>query len=94
MTRDILLAACSTFGDVRSVDLPLDVLTGKHRGFGFVEYFEASDALDAADNLHESELFGRVIKASVARQTGRQLADPKKAVWADELFMSKRDALS
>ena len=58
VNRDILLAACSTFGEVRSVDIPLDVQSGKHRGFGFVEFFESSDAADAADNLHQSELYG------------------------------------
>ena len=94
VTREVLLAACTTFGEVRSVDLPLDILTGRHRGFGFVEFFEAGDAADAADNLHESELYGRVIKASISRQPIRHLADPKKPVWADELFMRKREALS
>jgi len=93
VTRDVLLAACSTFGEVRSVDLPLDLKTGKHRGFGYVEFFETGDAADAADNLNESELFGRVLKASVSRQPIRHLADPKKPVWADELFMRKREAL-
>ena len=93
VNRDILLAACSTFGEVRSVDIPLDIQSGVHRGFGFVEFFEASDAADAADNLNQSELFGRVLKASIAKEPMRQLADPRKPVWADELFLRKREAL-
>ena len=93
VTREILLAACSTFGEVRSVDMPLDLQSGRHRGFGYVEFFEPGDAADAADNLHDSELYGKVLKASIAKQPIRHLADPKKPIWADELFMRKREAL-
>lgn len=33
--------------------MPLDHATGKHRGFGFVQYEEASDAADAVENMND-----------------------------------------
>jgi RNA recognition motif-containing protein len=38
-----------------------------HRGFGFIEFAEQSDALDAIDNMHLNELNGRVLKVNLSR---------------------------
>ena len=43
------------------------LLTVKHRGFGYVEFDETDDAQHAVDNMHESELFGRVLKVNLAK---------------------------
>jgi peptidyl-prolyl isomerase E (cyclophilin E) len=45
--------------DVQDVNIPLDNTTGKHRGFGFVEFEEKDDAAAAVDNMNNGELFGR-----------------------------------
>lgn len=37
----ILHSAFIPFGDIKDVNIPLDNTTGKHRGFGFVEYENA-----------------------------------------------------
>lgn len=63
-----LHAAFIPFGDIKDVNIPLDNKTGKHRGFGFVEYEERDDAAAAVDNMHNGELFGRVLKV---RRAGR-----------------------
>lgn len=57
-----LHAAFLPFGDIKEVNIPIDHATGKHRGFGFVEYEDKDDAAGAIDNMHNAELFGRVLK--------------------------------
>lgn len=37
----ILHSAFIPFGDIKDVNIPMDNTTGKHRGFGFVEYENA-----------------------------------------------------
>eukprot|EP00913_Durusdinium_trenchii_P001994 g1844.t1 len=60
--RKVLEEAFVRFGELKTVEIPLDLKTGKHRGFGFVEFMELDDAQDAIDNMHHAELYGRVIK--------------------------------
>jgi RNA recognition motif-containing protein len=45
----------------------MDHATGKHRGFGFIEYEVKDDAAAAIENMHNAELFGRVLKANYAQ---------------------------
>lgn len=49
-----LHAAFLPFGDITDVSVPMDHATGKHRGFGFVQYESADDAADAIDNMHNA----------------------------------------
>lgn len=53
VTPEILRAAFLPFGEIKDISVPLDHTTGKHRGFGFVQYEEASDAADAVDNMND-----------------------------------------
>lgn len=90
VTREVLIGAFSVFGDIQSVDIPLDSQSGKPRGFGFVEFMDPNDAADAVDNMDQSELYGRTIRAKLSsRKPPAQLRDPKKAVWADEIYYKK-----
>ncbi len=43
----ILHSAFIPFGDIKDVNIPMDNTTGKHRGFGFVEYENAEVSTDA-----------------------------------------------
>lgn len=52
VTEQMLHAAFLPFGDIKDVSVPMDHATGKHRGFGFVEYELPEDAADAMDNMH------------------------------------------
>jgi len=79
VTATLLQAAFVPFGDLTDVQLPLEHATGKNRGFGFIEYATAEDAHDALENMHLSELMGRVIKVSNARPAKLR----SQAVWAD-----------
>jgi len=54
-----------------------------HRGFGYVEFALAEDALEAIDNMDQSELYGRVIKVNQAKPqkaAGEKLGS-KTAIW-------------
>ena len=77
VTQALLQAAFIPFGELLEVQLPLDVATGKARGFGFVQFSEESDAADALANMHHAELCGRVIKVNAAKPM------KTKSVWAD-----------
>jgi peptidyl-prolyl isomerase E (cyclophilin E) len=77
VTQALLQAAFVPFGELLEVQLPLDVTTGKARGFGFVQFAEESDAADALANMHHAELCGRVIKVNAAKPM------KNKSVWAD-----------
>ncbi len=81
-----LHAAFLPFGEIKEVNIPLDHATGKHRGFGFVEYEEKEDAAAAIDNMHNAELFGRVLKVNYAQPMKIKGGDKGWShlpVWAD-----------
>ncbi|PSC71773.1 Peptidyl-prolyl cis-trans isomerase E [Micractinium conductrix] len=81
-----LHSAFLPFGDIKEVSLPLDHATGTHRGFGFVEFEAAEDAATAVDNMHNSELYGRVLRVNYAQPNkikGGDKGFASQAVWAD-----------
>lgn len=67
VAEPVLQAAFVPFGEVIGVEIPKEAGTQRPRGFGFVEFEDPRDALAAVDNMNHSELYGRVIKCSIAR---------------------------
>jgi RNA recognition motif-containing protein len=59
-----------------------------HRGFGFVEFALAEDAQAAIDNMHQSELNGRVIKVNLASQSRKNVTSSNRAGAQHTLFPS------
>ena len=57
------------FGIVASVKLIADKLTGKLRGFGFIEMPDAEQAEKAIASINNKEIEGRLLMVTVARQT-------------------------
>jgi RNA recognition motif-containing protein len=57
----------SQAGAVTSVNLMLDKVTGKSRGFAFVEYGTADEANRAVEQFHNKEFQGRQLTVNVAR---------------------------
>ncbi len=57
----------SQVGVVTSVNLMLDKMTGKSRGFAFVEFATAEEATKAVEQLHNKEFQGRTLTVNVAR---------------------------
>jgi RNA recognition motif-containing protein len=54
-------------GAVNSVNLMLDKMTGKSRGFAFVEFATAEEAQKAIEQFHDKDFQGRKITVNVAR---------------------------
>ncbi len=57
----------SQAGMVTSVNLMLDKVTGKSRGFAFVEYSTAEEATKAIEQFHNKEFQGRALTVNIAR---------------------------
>ncbi|KAJ3143221.1 hypothetical protein HK100_000020 [Physocladia obscura] len=85
-TEALVTQAFIPFGDIVSVQMPQEIDSDAHRGFAFVEFESPNDAREAADNLHLSELLGRVIKVSLAKPSKMKL-DQNKPVWSDEAWL-------
>ena len=83
VTKEVFEAAFIPFGDIRTVALPKDRLTGKHRGFGFIEFEEEEDAQHSIMNMHEAELYGRVLTVNLARKPARE-PGTKYSVWPSD----------
>lgn len=56
-----LRAAFEQFGEVSSCSIAFDKMTGRSKGFGFVEMDNDEEAERAIDALNETELDGRTI---------------------------------
>ncbi|OBT74849.1 hypothetical protein VF21_06777 [Pseudogymnoascus sp. 05NY08] len=89
-----LHAAFIPFGEIVDVSIPkpeAPLSTDLHRGFGYVEFEDPSDALEAIDNMDQSELFGRVIKVSAAKpqKNANEGLGSKTAVWEQEGWLAE-----
>ena len=54
-------------GSVTSVNLMMDKMTGKSRGFAFIEFATADDANRAVEQFHNKEFQGRTLTVNIAR---------------------------
>ena len=80
-----LHAAFIPFGDIVEVQIPTapgarGESKKKHRGFGFVVFEEMEDAAAAMDNMDDAELFGRVLRVTLAKPMKGKLGG-SKAIW-------------
>lgn len=57
----------ATAGVVNSVNLMMDKMTGKSRGFAFVEFASEADANKAIEQFHNKEFQGRPLTVNIAR---------------------------
>ena len=57
----------SQAGVVTSVNLMLDRVTGKSRGFAFIELATPEEAAKAVEQFHNKEFQGRTLTINVAR---------------------------
>jgi len=67
LTEDDLRQSFEGFGQVLSVNIIKDRITGESRGFGFVEMPSRNEAQSAITGLDGKELHGRAIKVNEAR---------------------------
>ena len=54
-------------GAVTSVNLMLDKMTGRSRGFAFIEYSSPEEAQRAVEQFHDKDFQGRKITVNIAR---------------------------
>lgn len=86
---DELLALFSSFGAVSNVYFPASGANPDQRAFAFVEFEEPEDAKAAVDNIHLSELNGRVIKCNWARIGPDANYEPTQAIWRQSQFVAQ-----
>ncbi|KAJ9076865.1 hypothetical protein DSO57_1022184 [Entomophthora muscae] len=85
----VLHDTCLPFGEVVEVQIPSNPSSAsEHRGFGFIEFEAAADAQAAIDNPHLSELFGKVIKVFIAKDS-RVGQNSSRAVWSEDSWLQK-----
>eukprot|EP00879_Flechtneria_rotunda_P014242 GHRR01014879.1.p1 GENE.GHRR01014879.1~~GHRR01014879.1.p1 ORF type:complete len:165 (+),score=77.74 GHRR01014879.1:294-788(+) len=96
VNEEILQGAFLPFGDLKDVNIPIDHATGQHRGFGFVEFEEKEDAAAAIDNMHNAEIYGRVLKVNYAQPMKIKGGDKgwsHQPVWADaDQYLAEQQA--
>lgn len=89
--RKTLENAFVPFGDVRTVEIPLDLKTWKNSGFGFVEYMEIDDAKAAIDNMRGMETHGRTLRVNIVGAASNKPSQASnRPIWADDIFYRKR----
>ena len=67
VTDDDLRLAFEKFGQVESVTITKDKLSGKSKGFGFVTFKDDESANKAISEMNDKEVEGRNLKVNEAR---------------------------
>ncbi len=67
VTDDRLQEVFSQFGTVESAKVITDRMTGRSRGFGFVEMSSEAEAQEAMEKLNGSDLEGRNLTVNEAK---------------------------
>ncbi len=71
----------SQAGVVTSVNLMLDKMTGKSRGFAFVEFASHDEANKAIEQFHNKEFQGRALTVNIARPREER---PQQQRWSGQ----------
>ncbi len=66
-TEDELSKLFAEFGSVSSTTIIMDKVTGKSKGFGFVEMADDKEALSAIKKLHKTKVSGQKISVKKAK---------------------------
>ncbi|MFN6373746.1 MAG: RNA recognition motif domain-containing protein [Chitinophagia bacterium] len=67
LTNEGLEQLFTPFGTVSSARVIMDRMTGRSKGFGFVEMPNDEEAQNAISSLHETDVMGRKLIASEAK---------------------------
>ena len=66
-TEDELRDHFAQAGEIASIEIKVNPMDGRSRGFGFVEYVNEDDAQKAIAMLHDKEFQGRTLTVNEAR---------------------------
>jgi RNA recognition motif-containing protein len=69
----------SQAGVVNSVNLMMDKMSGKSRGFAFIEFANPDEANKAIEQFHNKEFQGRALTVNIARPREER---PQQARWS------------
>ncbi|XP_055851436.1 zinc finger CCHC-type and RNA-binding motif-containing protein 1-like [Episyrphus balteatus] len=72
------------YGRIIKVTTMCDKNTRKSKGVSFIHFLKIQDAQTCVDELNETELFGRTIKASIAKDNGRGTEFVKRREYTDK----------
>lgn len=75
------------YGDVVSVDLPIDHMTGKITGTAIVEMSSMTEAEEAAKHLHHQYLHGRRMRVRI--EEPRKLGDTREPVLVGNTYVDR-----
>mmetsp|Transcript_22082 Transcript_22082/g.46503 ORF Transcript_22082/g.46503 Transcript_22082/m.46503 type:complete len:149 (-) Transcript_22082:165-611(-) len=93
VTPQVLRSAMIPFGDIKSLDIPMDYKVGKTRGFAFVEFDDPEDASECIFNMDMSDLCGRTIKVSLAQQNQLSKLSAQsgkgQAIWSSDQWFQE-----
>ncbi len=71
VTEEDLRVMFAPYGEIDFIDLPRDPATGKHRGYGFVQFSFKEGALDALEKANGVVLHGRSMKVAWGVEPGQ-----------------------
>jgi RNA recognition motif-containing protein len=71
ITKDELMDMFVGFGEVSSINVVTDKVTGEPRGFAFVEMPTQSEAEAAIKGLNGTSIAGRAMQVTIARDRRR-----------------------
>jgi len=78
VTEEELEALFGEHGDILSVAIIKDRISGESRGFGFVEFSSRDDAEDAKKALNGQELKGLALKVDEAKEREQRERRPSR----------------
>lgn len=93
-TKNDLETVFSRFGPVLSVSLPLDKQTNQHKGFGYIQFSQTNDAVQAKQQLDGTDLKGRllhIIFAQSRKMSPSSNHDKPTTLKQDKLNNAKAD---
>jgi len=84
----MLFAFFNTFGEIKSIQIPIDHVSEKMRGFAFVEFDEKEDAYAAIDNYDQTEFMERTIRVRKSKPMD-QKPNYHRPVWHNDDWLQQ-----
>lgn len=78
VTDELMAEHFSQIGEVLSAKVIIDKMTGRSKGFGFVEMATEEDAQKAIEELDQKELEGRELNVNEAQPPKRHYDNDRK----------------